>query len=363
MLCKKIFMLFLVLSLDNIYCLNIAFWGSWNHQCGIATYTEHISNILRKYGYTIFNYDFKYSANKLISEIKNNNIDIIHLQYDTSAFVINSKLLLFIKKIKGMGKKIIITVHEEGFNLDSILNLCDLAIYHEEPNYSKSSKIKILRHGVPLFSPTQSIAQLKCKYGYDINDKIIVSTGFLFPSKEVDKSILKLMSYLNKDKNIKLQLLHSYQNRDQHFIKICKEEYNKAMKVINEYKLEDQVKLISDFLTQDELNERVYISDIGYQWFNEDIASVSGASKQYIASKTPLVVPDIYHFRDLKNMKGVSFSPFNIDLLFENLINLLYDTEKLSIMRKALYEEYDKYNYDSMCSEYIKMINLLMNQQ
>ena len=192
---------------------------------------------------------------------------------------------------------------------------------------------------------------LRRKYGYNKNDKILVTTGFIFSFKKIPEILTNLIPNLKSDSSIKIQLLNAITPR---FYHLCYQESKRVGAIIEEHNLYNQVSFITRFLSEQELRERIYLSDIGFTWFDAIVHSISATEKEFISARIPLVVNSNSHFN---LTSGVLKVPADLKVFTQEMIALLHNTSdrwQLQAQAEELYEQ----NWDRQVNEYLDIFNL-----
>lgn len=333
--------------------MKIGYWSTWKIKCGIAMYTKHIKDSLTKLNFTVFNYPHNSSLYYIATLIEKDKINVLNIQYEQMIMPPLNVFLNFINNIKSKNIKIVVTMHNEPDFAQKIVDASDITIYHKQPEKLEDrSKVRVIPMAVPVFTPSGSRIGLRKKYGFKATDKVLVSTGFLFHTKEISKNLEALAPLIKKDANIKLQLIHPFSPMDPIGSQL---EYEKLIEVIIKHDIIKQVLVITKFLPQKELSERIYLSDLGYQWFKIDTGATSASGKEYITARTPLIVPDSSHFHDLV-CKGIIKTPKKRGAFIQAVKDLLSNPYKLAAARHHLSNLYLELNYDNWIKRYCEIV-------
>jgi glycosyltransferase involved in cell wall biosynthesis len=330
--------------------VNIGFWSTWKIPCGIAMHTEHLSNALKKNGWHVFIYPHTLPLSKIIDDSKENRIDVLHIQYDIDILPPIKQFVTLLKQLRQNKIKIVVTVHSETHHLRCIMPYSDLCIFHKPPGYSyghNKKKIVILPMGIPVFEPHDTHLKVREKYGFNASDIIITTTGLLLPHKEFARILEVIAPHIIANPNIKLQMIIPFTPRypDQSI-----SEYEKLKATIGSHNIQEKTILITDFIPQAELSERIWISDIGYQWFSHHTASTSASTKEYHSAHVPLVINDSSHFHD--SHIGIYKTPSNPELFVEAIMNLVANNKLKQQLKEQLRNHYLLLNYDSLIHSY-----------
>lgn len=334
--------------------LKIGYWSSWQIKCGIAVYTKHLHDALQKLGYKVYIYNTDISTDKLIEKIKKNKINVLNIQYEPNLMPTKKELISTINTIRLLGVKVILTIHYECDDVKDIAKSADKLIYHKSSKFFKfDNKVNFIPMGVPVFIPSDSKSNLRKKYGFNDTDIILTTAGFMAPWKQLGQTLDRLAALIKSNKNFKIQLLTSFNDNS---INECRKEYNKIVSVITKHNLKNQAVHITSFLEQQELNERLWISDVGYLWANIDTPGSSAAGKEFIASRLPIITSDSTHYHDLS--KGTIKTSKNLDSFINQIGYVLRSKRQILVkLREELTEMYQKLNYDNLIHAHIKIFN------
>lgn len=332
----------------------IGFWSTWEIKCGIAMYTKHIVNALKAQGYKVTVYPHNLPPAEIIKRIKNDKISVLNIEYESSIMPPLPKLIETIKMIKSNKVKVILTVHTETPAIKELHSYVDRFIYHKPANYyPSSSKVAIIRMGVPVFNTPDNKNNIKRKYGFQDKDIIISTIGFLASTKEYPEMLRRLVQWLQLSPHHKVQLLASHNNSSSMASKVSLAEHHKINAVIKHHNIAHQVIHIPQFISQQEISERLWMSDIGFLWMAKDTRGSSAACKEFITARLPVVITDSTHYHDQK--KGV----IKVTRDKDHFINILLSSLKspiLKILKNDLQMLYNKLNYNNLIHEYIKVL-------
>ena len=328
------------ISLSSVpqHKLRIGYFSTWQIACGIAVYTEHLYNALKYNGNEVFAYPNTMSVHELIKAIDIDRIHILNLQYEPAIMPLAEDLAFLINELHYRKIKVMFTMHSESSQINRFANIVDGFIYHKPSDYLKE-RVHIIPMGVPVFEEPTDKFLMREKYGFSSDDKIITTTGFMFTWKQHASILNKLVPYLKEDKNLKVQLLTTFNkvNPDE-----CKIECKNIKEVIESNNLGEQIIHITEFLPQNELSERLWLCNLGYLWSGITTTSSSAAGKDFITSRLPLVATNSSHYHDL--MEGVIKTEMDQDLFVDMIIKSLYDDYELSKLSDNMRRQYQNLN-------------------
>lgn len=326
--------------------------STWDIKCGISQYCKnfHDAIVKRKFVTKVFEHTSSYQD--VFSFIKRNNYNIFLVQYEPSIISDFDSLIKNIVELKRHSRdtKVFFVIHSESQDLTRLDGIIDGFIYH------KNNTIPIIRSsvhkipmGVPVFNAELTKSACKQKYGVD-SDKIIISTvGFMFAWKQHSSVLANLAELLRSNSNIVVQLLtsfHSINNTE------CIDEYNKIQEVINSHGLKNQVIHITDYIPQLELNERLYMSDIGFLWSGIETTSSSASLKEFVSSRLPVVKTNSTHYHDIKT--GCITTDQNMTNFVRAISDVVMDKTRLNRLTSEMESTYKDMNYDSIIRKFIE---------
>ena len=323
--------------------LRVGYWSTWQVACGIAVYTEHLVKALSYHGATVFPYSNKLSITELLDAAIRDRINVLNIEYEPAIMPKLPELLELINKLQRRNIKIVITFHSEPEGTEQLVAAADQVIFHKIPTRAIiGDKVNHLSMGVPVFEPNGSRDIIRSHYGFTPQDKILATTGFMFTWKQHADLLERLVPLLNSDPSIKIQLLTAFNDVNP---KECSVEEAKIKAIIDVYRLHNQVTHITSFLSQYELSERLWLSDLGYLWSGLTTTSSSAASKEFITARLPVVITDSNHYHDMQT--GVIRTPMDKSLFTETICTSLKNNNLLEILRRDLDAVYKELNYNN----------------
>lgn len=333
--------------------LRVGYSSTWKVSCGIAVYTEHLFNALKHKGVTVFVYPNTLSVGELLYRIDKDRIHVLNIQYEPSITYNLSNMIMLFNELKKRKIKIVLTFHSESDHTEKLISLADEAIFHKVPTRVPANfmnKINIIKMGVPVFEPSSNKESLRELYGIDSKAIVLTTTGFMFTWKQHTSILEALVPLLQSNKNLHVQLLTAFNSVNP---KECELEERNIQNVVNMNKLQTQVTHLTSFLPQQELSERLYMSDIGYLWGGLSTTSSSAASKEFISARLPLVVTESNHYHDLSS--GIIRTPIDKNEFVNNIIALINDSEKLERLKEQQELNYKNLNNNNIIFKHIRV--------
>ncbi len=331
---------------------------SFDKKCGIGTYTNHLVNSLRDRKIDVIVYrDFYEDSNKLIEILKEDQIKILNIEYHSMLVPPIEKFIDILKKITSLNIKIVVTLHEENEYFFRILAIADHIIIHR--NLTRINlphkKITYIPLGVPVFSTQLSKNQLRTQYNFSTDQVIFSTFGFLTKWRNNTAFLIEAIPLLKKNPNWHIQFLCALHPEA---LLEGMEEYEKIKMYIADHDITSQITLITDFLPQNEIDERLYLSDIGFLWGTRDSKETSGASKEFIAARLPLVLIDWDHYHDMA--KGTIKTPIDLCLFINTLVKIATNIELQEEKKKEMEEIYKKLNNDALIERHINIFKAII---
>ena len=316
---------------NNLYIPKVSLVTTWNTKCGIAEYSKmmiynskHLIDykVYPDYGKELLFDDEPFVANRLwqhnclnqdlyplTKELMSDNSDIINIQISFGFYKLD-ELKKLIRKLSKT-KKIVLGFHEvkdvivgdKTISLSSMideLNTCKaITVFQEkEKQYLinigvKEELIKIVPHGQLITMDVPS--KIQKQINNIQSDHVIGSYGFLLPHKGT-KEIIEAVNIL-KDKypDIKYLSVSSLYDAPESV-----KYYKECMDTIKKYNLEDNVKLITDFLSHEESLMYLQCCDLLLMPYIGTQQSASGAIRQCIAARRPIITTDLPIFNEFE---------------------------------------------------------------
>lgn len=335
----------------NSQTLKIGYWSTVGVQCGIAVYTQHLCDALKVAGYTTFLYSFKTPLKEVLESIKKDQINVLNIQYEPSYMPSDKEFVWFLTELRKMRVKVVITVHSDGDRLKYYVPLVNHFIYHKNPQYvTEKNKTTVIHMGIPVFTPPASRKILREKYGFSEDLKILSTTGFLLAWKEYSTMLELLIPWLVSDPKHHIQMLTSYNT---HAWDPSPIEDQKIKNIIKKHQIEKQITYITTFLSQEELNERLWISDLAYLWGCLKSATSSATASQFMGSRLPVVATDSPHFDDL--IAGSIKTPQDRKLFISTILQTIQNADLLKELRDEQEKYYQDLNYETIVRKHLSV--------
>jgi glycosyltransferase involved in cell wall biosynthesis len=330
-------------------------------QCGIATFSQDLRKSLIKAGHTVLaaavsdqEYEYDYGPEVVIeirqhekndylkaaSQINNNlTVDLVIIQHEYGIYggPEGSYLLHFCSALQ---KPFIIITHtvlpnpEKGrYKVLAELTEQAAAVVCMTENSASllqqiyqvpSSKLHMISHGVPDFLP-KSPRALKKRYG--LQDRNIITTfGLIGPGKGLELGIRAVADVLTEYPDCTYLILGQTHPMLQ---KSEGEKYRQMLEqLVNDLGITESVKFVNRFLTDEELNDYLYLTDIYLSPYPNLDQAVSGTLAFAVGSGRAIVSTPYAHALELlSNGRGLLASGVDYHELAQLMKNILQDAQ------------------------------------
>lgn len=316
--------------------MRIALYSSKRSRCGIATYTSYLEVALRKLGADVQHWGSSELPRETFSEINSWNPEIFHAQHEPSIMPSNDVLARFTNDRAGHGRKNILTLHTEtpssvGLSYRSGIQA---VIIHRLPKLLKNA------HVLPMPCPVQERLiqrnSLLRRYGFP-DDAFIVSTvGFMLPWKMTVEVVDHLLPWLRSRQNVHIQVIAS-----QHFSPGAADYMKKCSKSLSALSnaVDGRIRHVSHYPSDQEVLERLLLSDLGYVYCPIDTSSASAAASLFVSARCPLVTSASTHYDHLM-CHAVRAPKENVELFAKAIVDAAQDQDLLLRLR-----EYNEFLY------------------
>ncbi len=345
----------LINSLNKESFNKVCILSTWEIKCGIAQYCKNFYDALieKNCSVKIFPHTSEYID--VFGFIKNNDYNVFIVQYEPALIKNFAELLENIKSIKRQNRKVKVffVIHSENIDLLSLDGIIDGFIYHKKNTLLfRKTKVNIIPMAVPVFDPKESAESYRSKYNIPSNSFVISTVGFMFGWKQHANVLAALVPMLKANDNIVVQLFtsfHSINNGE------CIEEYNKIQAVISENDIVSQVIHITDYIPQAELNERLYLSNLGFLWAAIETTSSSASLKEFVSSRLPVVRTNSTHYHDI--IGGCEVVGQNMDLFASTIDALSTNQKRLALLKSQMTSNYGIMNYNNVISKFTRIFD------
>ena len=301
---------------------------------------------------------FEGNADALIDALKESDNEYVHIQFNFGFF----KLCDLAKLIDTISpeKKVIITFHKvkdadvggKIVSLKSIkdsLNKCHAIMVHQVSECDLLCLFGVDRsivHYIPLGQPQyKDIGKKAARKALGVDGSLILSSyGFFLPHKGI-KETISAVAILKKEypdiKYIPSCALHESP--------VSKNYYDECVKLIKNLGLEDNVKLYTDFLPNEESMKILQACDICVMPYLPSEESASGAIRFCVAANRPIITTNQYIFNEFKDFV------YQIDKsnpqLIAAAVKEIISSGKTDEMLKKLNEYTQSTKWENVCEQ------------
>mgnify|MGYP001565068882 CR=1 FL=1 len=284
------------------------------HNCGIGAYTRALMAAME--GSTTQECVDIMSLRK-VEQIP--ECDLVHLHYEPSISPPEAVLKEILFAIQMRGTPVVATYHTvtpEVANYHITNNLVNMAIIHwPPPGLQTDKRVWVLgTMGCPSYSPPSinKKDEMRGNYGFSMKDIIISTFGFASVGRGHFEVLEQLAPMLQSDKRVKMQLIvpGNFLNEDGKNI-----AHSRIEEIAKSYHIGQQIHLVPEFVSDLEVLNRLWLSDVGFLFVGFHTGSTSSAIRFFISARLPVVINSSSHFVDVKRgvirVDGFNMSEFS----------------------------------------------------
>ncbi|SFV55143.1 putative Glycosyltransferase [hydrothermal vent metagenome] len=347
---------------------SIGWITSWNNKCGIASYSEHlinsidtdidifahkVENTIEKDGdrvYRCWSAGDGNSLKDLERNIDQRDNEVLIIQFNYSFFDFNNFYKFLEKQIKD-GRTIIImmhsttdaeiTPHKKLEFLAPIFAKVDRILVHSISDlnrlksYGLIDNVAIFPHGIVDWNSSIKKEQNKIF--------TLASYGFFLPHKGL-LELIETISIIKKSIPIKLKMVNSAYPvpQSEELIKLAKSK-------IKELNLEENIELITDFLSDNDSLEHLNSSDLIIFPYQETGESSSASVRYGLASGKPVAVTPLGIFEDVEDA-SYKLSGTTPKIMAESIQKIIIEIENNTEKAKEHKEKRDIWKKEHLYS-------------
>ncbi|WP_090138270.1 glycosyltransferase [Limnohabitans sp. DM1] len=295
---------------------------TWNARCGVATYASNLvagfnaapmilaaqaddrtfldeSNVVR-----CWQQGEGDNLDQLEAEVERLNLNTLIVQFQYSFFDF-PHFASFLKRQKLAGRVVIVMMHatvdapenprKQLRFIAEQLALCDRVLVHSIHDLNRLKKIGVERN-TALF-PHGIMEPLKGHQTFDNELLHIASYGFFLPHKGLLELIEAVGLLVDHGVNVKLTMVNA-----EYPVDISRNLIDSAKTRIHQLALEHRVKIVTDFLRDDQSMAELVQANIVIFPYQGTGESASGAVRYGLASGKPVVVTPLAIFDDVEDI-------------------------------------------------------------
>lgn len=321
--------------------MRVALYSSKRPRCGIATYSFYLEAALKKVGADVRHWGSSAPPEQTFSEIRTWNPEVFHIQHERAIMPPDNVLASFTSERSSKGRKNIITLHTETPASVELSrgNGIHAVVIHRLPELL--SDAYVLPMPCPSLKEPAQRSDLRKRYGFP-EDAFVVSTlGFMLPWKMTSEIAGYLLPWLKVRTHVHLQVIAS-----QHFapdpagyMKKCSQSL-----ALLSAEVGGRIKHVSHYPSDQEVLDRLLLSDLGYAYCPFNTASASAAASMFVSARCPLVTSTSTHYEHL--MCHVVRAPKeDPDLFTREIVHTANDPDLLLRLRESNEFLYAEANY------------------
>lgn len=312
-----------------------------HERCGIAEYGRQLDVALRARGVQVESSNYR---SALKSSIEQNSLLFVHYEPGLMPMAFLDTL----RKAHRSGSRVIFCCHWFSPELlaGELGSYVDTFIVHR--NYGlRDPRVVEVPLACPVYTPSKSRDELR---PLPSSIKILTTIGFLSGWKripELVEAILKQPTWSEmKDFHLWIQTPAPFAG-DQ-------EKQIPAVNAVLEKYGRTRVTFSTKFLSEQELLDHVYASDIGFIFHGQNTNSASAATKQFVSARTPLITTGSSHSSDVR--EGVArIATFDVDVFAREMLTIARDDVRMGGLRTGMEREYERLNMDTVAAQYAEI--------
>ena len=286
--------------------------SSWGQRCGISVYSRRLRDHLNRLP--------DVEAFVFVEE-PTQDYDIISIQYEPGIMP-PERLRYFLSRFSNV--PVVITAHHNRY-IEAFQAIVDGIVFHDEsqlPSDLWQGCYRIIPHPAIVF-PKKDKRQLRKKYGLP-EDKIIIGTaGFITGTgKKLPVIIAEILKRM--DDSMFLYCITSFWKGGDFG------RYTQMMNVARLLNKAHQIRIDTDFVLDEILNEKMQACDLLFAWNitgPNDKGSQSGIAADMYGSYTKLIVKDSPHYSFIKKQEGVLVGRPNAEDFAEDVIRAVKEED------------------------------------
>jgi hypothetical protein len=318
-----------------------------HERCGIGEYGRQLDVSLSKMAAV---FSFKLTDQEIAAQgVTSNETVLVHYE----PMLIPEGFVEKLRHLRARGAKVVFCCHWYARDtLSAYSGLVDAFVVHRscsEPSAPRTVEIPL---GCPTYQPSESREALRERLGFQSNDTVITTVGFLVRWKQIPQTLDALLSQTSNHRIVfQVQTPWHFSNQE------SKGEDESVRAILARYP-NARVKFSTEFLPEKELLDRVHASDLGFVFHGQNTNSVSAATKQFVSARTPLVITESSHGTDLRG--GVVRVPgFDAAIFAREVLRVAEDPARLDGLRRAMMDEYARINMDAVAGKYLELFRSL----
>jgi glycosyltransferase involved in cell wall biosynthesis len=306
----------------------------------------------------------------LFEAVVESRVSVLHIQFNFGFFRVGN-LAWLLEQCERRGIKTLITFHATGDvvalgefqslkKITEVLSKCSRLIVHNKAdlNYFRElgleSVTELIPQGNVVFKDLEKAA-CRSELGLDCADPVLATFGFLLPHKGVAKT-MEAVELLKK----RFPGIHLLATNAHHTDPVSLKVEEECRESIRSRKLEDNITLNTDYLSEAEIFMRLQAADIVLMPYEKSAESASAAVRFALAAGRPVVVTECEIFMEVA---GVTHTvPDNRpNTLAKEITRLLDDPERMADLAARARDRAEETSWPTIGKRYGKLLLELIN--
>lgn len=332
--------------------MKIALYCHKRERCGISGYTESLQKALMALGHEVLYVEARSPWDPDLEATVGSKPDVWHVQHEPSIMPPDEILVKYADLLRAKGCRIAITLHTEHqrtIETAKRMTKDEHGIFLHRPSLRVADP-SLIPMPCPNYDQPGDRAELRKKYGFP-KDAFVVSTlGFMIPWKQHEMVAEKLLPWLIQRDRTWLQVCAS-----QHFNPDL-EAYAATCRLLLSNlsaSVGRRIKHVDHYPAEQELLERLYLSDLGYIWCPFHTGSASAAGAMFVSARCPVIASDSSHYSHLGE-GFVRVSKDNLSVFAKMIREIGDNTKLLERLRGAQERTYRETNYLAVARKHVE---------
>lgn len=318
-------------------------------QCGIRQYGEQLDRELMML-VEVPSFTYR-ELDKLVDRAEDG--DVVLFQFEPGIILDRFGLVQAIERLHKKNVRVAFVCHWFSGELLSDYKDVDLFILHRDYDISNTSNKKcvVIPHGCPIYEPSLA-KRLAVRKQRRWDGKFVVTTaGFLSSWKKTPEVVSALIAKLQGRRDV---LIHVHGSRP--LGAAAETDDEKRMKLL-EKRWRGRLSFSQEFLAEEDLLDLIHASDLGFVYHGVNSGSVSGATKQYVSARCPLVITESSHASDMSS--GIVRAAVDLDAFCDAVVSAIADAPLRERLRCELEAIYGTLNWTETARRYVQTLQAL----
>jgi hypothetical protein len=251
-----------------------------------------------------------------------------------------------VRACKDRGAKVVFCCHvwePDAFAWD----LPDAVVLHRQYPHPQARRGVLVPLGCPVYVRSEERrAAVRARMGWRTDDVVLTTVGMLAAWKRLPEVADKLCRAIEQSGSGELRV---HMQTPWPFSGARDEE--QALRSAAGRHPGVRIQVSTEFLPDADLLDLVAASDVGFLFHGKDTGSVSAATKQFVATRTPLVVTRSTHASDLVN-GVVRVASHDVGEFARECVRVAQDRARRSSLAAGMQVEYERINMAAVARVY-----------